>query len=133
MTADLVLSMRKARRGELGMKTLVSLEEFEHLPDNGVRHELNRGELVELPPANVGHILLRQKIARTLEGYAEPKGDVFIYLSAGGQAVWVVYPKLLRVHVHRAGGTITALSGDQQLTAEGILPGLSIPVASLFV
>jgi hypothetical protein len=37
------------------------------------------------------------------------------------------------VHVHHADGTVTALTGDQQLTAEDFLPGLSIPVASLFV
>jgi hypothetical protein len=37
------------------------------------------------------------------------------------------------VHVHHADGTVTALTGDQQLTAEDFLPGLSISVASLFV
>jgi Uma2 family endonuclease len=180
----------------MGTKTILSLEEFERLPDNGMRHELNKGELVEMPPPKSGHTRLANKIARILDGHAEPRGlgealveagfllsidpatcrqpdvcflsagrtdqapedgyfqgapDIAIeivspgntatdleekidqYLAAGGRAVWVVYPKLRRVHVHRADGTITALSGDQQLTAEDILPGLSIPVASLFV
>ena len=180
----------------MGTKTLLSLEEFERLPDNGMRHELNKGDLVEMPPVNLGHIRLAKKIAKILEGYAEPKGlgEVFVeagfrlstdpvtyrwpdvslvaahrvdqtpedayfegapdlaieivspgnsatdleekiqqYLAAGGRAVWVVYPKLRRVHVYRADGTITALTIDQQLTAEDIAPGLSIPVSSLFV
>ena len=174
----------------------MSLEEFERLPDNGMRHELNKGELVRMPPAKLGHIRMAKKIARVLEQYAEPArlGEVFIeagfrlsaihpptfrqpdvslvssdrvrttgddqhfegapelvveivspgntaadleekvdqYLAAGARAVWVVYPRLRRVHVHRADGTITAHGVNQQLTAEDILPGVSIPVASLF-
>jgi len=180
----------------MGTKTLLSLEEFERLPDNGMRHELNKGDLVEMPPPGFDHTRLAKKIARILEQFAEPKGlgEVFVeagfqlsidpptyrqpdvcfltasrlnkawegkylqgapelaieivspgnsaadleekveqYLGAGGRAVWVVYPKLRRVHVHRPDGTITALTGHQQLTGDDILPGLSIPVANLFV
>jgi Uma2 family endonuclease len=179
----------------MGTKTLLSLEEFERLPGNGMRHELNTGELVEMPPPKSGHALTAMKIAEVLlrhiskdighvlveaayqlsetpptirqpdvsflsarrlkqtseDKYFQGAPDLAIevispgnsaadleekieqYLAAGGRAVWVVYPKLRRVHVHRADGTITALTGDQQLTAEDFLPSLSISVASLFV
>ena len=40
--------------------------------------------------------------------------------------------KLRRVHVYRPDGTIANLSSNQNLTAEDILPGLSITVSSLF-
>ena len=30
--------------------TLLSLAEFQDLPDNGMRHELSEGELIEMPP-----------------------------------------------------------------------------------
>ena len=179
----------------MGTKTILSLEEFERLPDNGMRHELNKGELVEMPPPKSGHTLTAERIAEVIRPYiGEGTGKLLTeagfllsvspttirqpdlsyisarrirdtqedqyfqgapelaieivspgntatdleekieqYLAAGGHAVWVVYPKLRRVHVHRADGTINALSGDQKLTADDILPGLSIPVASLFV
>jgi Uma2 family endonuclease len=179
----------------MGTKTLLSLEEFERLPDNGMRHELNKGDLVEMPPPKSRHAITAARIAEVLrrqvseesgyilveagyqlsvspptirqpdvsyltarrvdqtpeDAYFEGAPDLAIeivspgnsaadleekiqqYLAAGGRAVWVVYPKLRRVHVHRADGTITALTIDQQLTAEDIVPGLSIPVSSLFV
>ena len=177
----------------MGTKTILSLEEFERLPDNGMRHELNKGELVEMPAPKFGHSaiatgiaeVLRQQVTNELglilveagcrlsidpptirqpdvsflsaarveqtpyDGYIQGAPELAIeivspgntatdleekieqYLAAGAHAVWVVYPKLRRVHVHRADGTITALSGDQKLTAEDIQPGLSIPVAGL--
>jgi Uma2 family endonuclease len=178
----------------MGTKTIMSLEEFERLPDNGMRHELNKGELVEMPApmsehstiaANISEVLsrligrdagrvmveagyrltndpptLRQpdvsflsarrvkvtppdayfqgapelaiEIASPSNSASDLEEKVEQYLAAGAHAVWVVFPKLRRVHVYRPDDTIENLSSDQQLTAEDILPGLSIPVSSLF-
>ena len=35
--------------------TLLSLAEFQDLPDNGMRHELSEGELIEMPPPKYLH------------------------------------------------------------------------------
>jgi len=178
----------------MGTKTIMSLEEFERLPDNGMRHELNKGELVEMPFPKSGHAKIAMNIAENLsrrigkdvgyvyveagyrliddpptlrqpdvsfltarrakatppDSYFEGAPELAIeiaspsnsatdlqekveqYLAAGAGAVWVVFPTLRRVHVYRPDGTIANLSADRQLTAEDILPGLSIPVSSLF-
>ena len=36
-------------------KTLLSLEEFATLPDDGMKHELNEGELITMPPPKPRH------------------------------------------------------------------------------
>jgi Uma2 family endonuclease len=42
----------------MGAKTLLSLEEFMVLPDDGNKHELSRGELVVMPPGKAEHALI---------------------------------------------------------------------------
>src|SRR5258705_10093295 len=34
----------------MATKTLLTLEQFERLPDDGLRHELDEGELITMPP-----------------------------------------------------------------------------------
>lgn len=54
------------------------------------------------------------------------------YLAAGAQAVWVVYPSLREVHVHRKGRAITVLGETDMLSGEDLLPGFSLPIRDLF-
>jgi Uma2 family endonuclease len=54
------------------------------------------------------------------------------YLSAGFRMVWVVYPHVRAVEVHRQGGRGEILRVGQDLDASDVLPGLRCPVAELF-
>ena len=54
------------------------------------------------------------------------------YLKAGVRLVWEVHPTSKTVIVHRAGGTIAALNETDSLDGEDVIPGFSIPLASIF-
>jgi Uma2 family endonuclease len=53
------------------------------------------------------------------------------YLATGARAVWVVYPKSRTIAVHTSTHA-TTLSESDTLDGDGTIPGLRIPVASLF-
>src|SRR5436190_22917356 len=46
----------------MGAKTLLTLQQFEALPDDGNKYELNQGELVVMPMANPEHGLILNNI-----------------------------------------------------------------------
>ncbi len=54
------------------------------------------------------------------------------YLGAGVQIVWVVWPKLRSITVHLPDGSSRVLGVESDLDGGDILPGLSIPIASIF-
>ncbi len=54
------------------------------------------------------------------------------WLAAGAVAVWSVHPAIRHVHVHRADGTSDMYGQADAITAEDVLPGFRMPVASLF-
>jgi Uma2 family endonuclease len=53
------------------------------------------------------------------------------WLSAGVSLVWVIDPARRVAQTHSADGTITLLSERESLNADPVLPGLTIPLASL--
>lgn len=55
------------------------------------------------------------------------------YLRAGVRLVWVVYPNTRAVYVYRPDGTAARKTAAESLDGESVLPGLTIPVADLFV
>lgn len=55
------------------------------------------------------------------------------YLKNGVAVVWVVDPDGRMVTVHRHGQELTVVEGDQELTAEDILPGFRCRVADFFL
>ena len=55
------------------------------------------------------------------------------YLDAGSRLVWVVDPQRRRATVHRPDGTTTMIPTEGALPGEDVLPGLEIPLATLFV
>lgn len=55
------------------------------------------------------------------------------WLAAGCLAVWVVDPKTRTVAVYRADGQGVILKATDTLSGGDILPGLELPVASVFV
>lgn len=54
------------------------------------------------------------------------------YLAAGAQLVWVMYPMLKTIEVHRPGNIVTVLHADDDLDGETVLPGFRVPVRELF-
>jgi Uma2 family endonuclease len=55
----------------MASKTLLSLEQFEQLPDDGMRHELDEGELVSMPPTFGIHGKIQARVVRLIP---EPLG-----------------------------------------------------------
>jgi Uma2 family endonuclease len=95
-------------------KTLLTIAEFEKLAEkDGVRYELSEGELVEVT-------------------FPTPRHKIRQYLTAGTQAIWVVYPETREVHVLEADGTVRRLTPAHSLEAPNLLPGFSHRIASLF-
>lgn len=62
--------------------TLLTFEEFEHLPDAPGKRELLDGELIELPPAKFKHTLVQHRIAEALRRYAVERG-LLVFVEAG--------------------------------------------------
>ena len=54
-------------------KTLLTVEEFEHLPDSVGAFELDEGELIPMTMARLRHNRIRDRAARELTGYVEPR------------------------------------------------------------
>lgn len=64
----------------MAVKTLLTVERFEQLPDDGMRHELDEGELISTPPAVGLHGKIQGKTAQVLGNFVEPRllGVVFV-------------------------------------------------------
>lgn len=50
----------------MASKTLLTLEQFEQLPDDGMRHELDEGELISLPPTFGTHGKIQARVVRLI-------------------------------------------------------------------
>lgn len=54
------------------------------------------------------------------------------YLAAGVSLVWVVYPELRIILIHRADGSVSKLRANDELTGEAVVPGFRCSVRDLF-
>ena len=57
---------------------------------------------------------------------------VELYLKAGSQTVWVVWPKTSHVLIHHAGGEVRKAELDSYLDAPSVLGDARIPVRDIF-
>src|ERR1700730_7805631 len=64
-------------------KTLMSIEEFTALPDDGMLHELNEGELISMPPPKPRHGKCQAKLASALVHFAGSMDSGNIYTETG--------------------------------------------------
>jgi Uma2 family endonuclease len=63
------------------------------------------------------------------------EGKTHEYLSAGVRLIWVVYPQLRSVTIHRADGSLARLregTPGAVLSGEDVLPGFAVTLAELF-
>jgi len=59
----------------MGTKTLLTLKQFDQLPEEeGVRYELDEGELIVMPTARPRHNLVRDNIADPLRRFVRERG-----------------------------------------------------------
>jgi len=112
----------------MGTKTLLTLEQFLRLPDDGMQHELNRGELVTMPPPNLRHARIANRIAQALADYVKGKrmGEVLVeagYNLRGGESPIVRQPDVSFVRATRI------RQADQDGWIEGA-PELAVEVVS---
>lgn len=54
------------------------------------------------------------------------------YLAAGAEGVWVLYPKVREVHVHKSRGRSQTLGDAEVLEDHNLIPGFSVQVRELF-
>ena len=55
-------------------KKLMTAEDLLALPDNGMRHELMRGELVEMPPASDDHGFVGNELSWRMNAFGDQRG-----------------------------------------------------------
>lgn len=75
---------------------------------------------------------LAVEVLSPTDRHAEVLEKIDEYLAAGTTLVWLVQPRRERVTVYRKGRQPLELSATDNLDGEDVLPGFSLPVASLF-
>jgi Uma2 family endonuclease len=61
----------------------MTAEEFARLPDEGMRQELVRGEVREMPPPGMRHGVIAHRVARALGNHVDERGLGFVFGEAG--------------------------------------------------
>ena len=67
----------------MGARTLVTFEQFEQFPDDGMKHELVKGEHIFVPPPKSRHTRVQQKIQDVLRPYVREHGLGEVHIEAG--------------------------------------------------
>jgi Uma2 family endonuclease len=67
----------------MATKTLLTVEQFEQLPDDGMRHELDEGELIAVPPTFGLHGKVQAKTAYHLQNFAGARELGLVLVEAG--------------------------------------------------
>ncbi len=57
---------------------------------------------------------------------------VAMWLAAGVQVVWVVWPASATVHVYRSDADLRVLGASDTLSGDELLPGFALPLAAVF-
>lgn len=87
-----------------------------------------------LDVANKSHISFAPDVAIEVvssETAARLRTKVDVYLRRGCQVVWIAYPELRLIVVHKP-GSVRELTFDDILEEPEVLPGFRVPVARLF-
>jgi Uma2 family endonuclease len=67
----------------MATKTLLTVDQFEKLPDDGMRHELNEGELVSTPPALGEHGQIQCAIGSILTSFVRSHSMGLVFVATG--------------------------------------------------
>ena len=66
------------------------------------------------------------------DSFKEVVGKANMWLNAGVQLVWVIWPETQMVEIYRPGQPVVTLAEKDTLTAEDVLPQFNIPVSDIF-
>jgi Uma2 family endonuclease len=67
----------------MATKTLLTVEQFEQLPDDGMRHELDEGELVTMPSPFGQHGQIQGEIYSILRNFVRPRLQGLVFVETG--------------------------------------------------
>jgi Uma2 family endonuclease len=67
----------------VGTRTLITVAEFEKLPDDGNLHELDEGELIVMPPPRPRHGKIQAAVSHALSKAAEKTGAGVVLIECG--------------------------------------------------
>jgi Uma2 family endonuclease len=106
-------------------KTLLSLEEFAALPDDGMKHELNEGELITMPPPKPRHGTCQVRLAAALLEYVTARGAGQVFTESGYRLTphTVRGPDVSFVRKSRLQNPDEYFEGGPDLAVEIVSPG----------
>jgi Uma2 family endonuclease len=67
----------------MATKTLLTAEQFERLPDDGMRHELDEGQLISTPPAFGEHGQIQGASSFILWSFVRSRSLGLVFLTTG--------------------------------------------------
>jgi len=67
----------------MSARTLVTFEQFEHFPDDGMKHELLKGEHIVVPPPKSRHTRVQQKMQDVLRPFVREHRLGEVHIEAG--------------------------------------------------
>ncbi len=114
----------------MGAKTLLTVQDFERLPDDDLHHELDEGELLSMPPASDEHGDVSAELVRVLRNFAKEHALGRVYTA---EASFVLSPETVRVpdvafvRKERAAIRRAFFQGAPDLAVEVFSPTDSVP------
>jgi len=113
----------------MGVKTLMTVEELAHLPDDGLRYELDEGELITMAPASEGHGGIAAEILGILRNFVKEHSLGRVFTPDTGFRLaddTVRAPDVAFVRKQRLTGRWTYFQGAPDLAVEVFSPSDSV-------
>ena len=106
-------------------KTLLSVEEFAALPDDGMKHELNEGELIVVPPPKPRHGDCQARLTAALVEFVNSRGVGSVFTESGYRLTphTVRGPDVSFVRASRLQDPDEYFDGAPDLAVEIVSPG----------
>ena len=106
-------------------KTLLSIEDFAALPDDGMKHELNEGELIVMPPPKPRHGDCQLNLGSALREFVVSNGLGKVYTESGYRLTphTVRGPDISFVRTSRLQDPDEYFNGAPDLAVEIVSPG----------
>jgi Uma2 family endonuclease len=106
-------------------KTLLSVEEFAALPDDGMKHELNEGELMVMPPPKPRHGNCQARLTAALVEFVTSQGVGSVFTESGYRLTphTVRGPNVSFVRTSRLQDPDEYFDGAPDLAVEIVSPG----------
>ena len=92
----------------MATKTLLTVEQYEQLPDTGVRTELVDGEVIEMPTGNLLHTLVRDQTMIALDRLRQGLAGVEVEFRTSNErvrradVVWFAAGRLIKADLMRS-------------------------------